>query len=86
MRITTQMMYSQFNSDLQINMDSIYKTQEQIASGKKLNRPSDDPAAVSAITYEKAQLSDFAGYQEAMGSATLLLNATDSALESLHSL
>ncbi len=86
MRITTQMMYSQFNADLQTTMDSIYRTDEQIATGKKLNRPSDDPAAVSSITSEKAQLSVFAGYQDAVGSATLLLNATNSSLGNLHTL
>lgn len=86
MRITTQMMYSQFNASLQTTAESLYRADEQIATGKKLNRPSDDPAAVSSITYEKAQLSVFAGYQDAIGSATLLLNATSSALENLHSL
>jgi flagellar hook-associated protein 3 FlgL len=86
MRITTQMMYSQFNANLQTTADALYKANEQIATGKKLNRPSDDPAAVSSITYEKAQLSTFAGYQDAISSATLLLNATNSALENLHSL
>jgi len=86
MRITTQMMYSQFNADLQTTMDSIYRTDEQIATGKKLNRPSDDPAAVSSITTEKAQLGTFAGYQDAIGSATLLLKATNSSLQNLHTL
>jgi flagellar hook-associated protein 3 FlgL len=86
MRITTQMLYSHFNYNLQNSMNDIYKTDEQIASGQKLNRPSDDPAAVSSITSEKAQLSTFAGYQDAIGSATLLLNATNSALDNLHTL
>lgn len=86
MRITTQMMYTQFNANLQTAADSLYKDNEQIATGRKLNRPSDDPAAVSGITYEKAQLSTFAGFQDSIGSATLLLNATNSALDNLHSL
>jgi flagellar hook-associated protein 3 FlgL len=86
MRITTQMMYSQFNANLQTTADSLYAANEQISTGKKLNRPSDDPAAVSSITYEKAQLSTFAGYQEAISSAKLLLNASNSALDNLHSL
>jgi len=86
MRITTQMMYSQFNANLQTTADSLYKEDEQIATGKKLNRPSDDPAAVSSITSEKAQLGAFASYQDAISSATLLLNATNSALDNLHSL
>src|ERR1035437_4823500 len=86
MRITTQMMYSQFNYNLQNSMDSLYKSNEQISTGQKLNRPSDDPAAVSSITSEKAQLSSFAAYQDTISKATLLLNATSDAIEGLNTL
>ena len=86
MRITTQMLYLQFNYNLQNSMNSIYQTDEQIASGQKLNRPSDDPAAVSGIISGKAQLSSIAGYQDAITNASQLLNATSTALDSLNTL
>jgi flagellar hook-associated protein 3 FlgL len=86
MRITTQMLYSQFNYNLQNSMNSIYQTEEQISSGQKLNKPSDDPAAVASIISGKSQLSSIAGYQDAITNATLLLNSTNTALDNLHTL
>ncbi len=86
MRITTQMLYSQFNYNLQNSMNNIYQTEEQIASGQKLNKPSDDPAAVASIISGKDQLSSIAGYQDAITGATLLLNSTNTALDNLHTL
>jgi len=86
MRITTQMMYAQFNFNLQNSMDNIYKANEQIATGQKLNRPSDDPASVSSITLEKAQLGSVEVYQDTIGKANLLLNATSNAFENLNTL
>ena len=86
MRITTQMLYSQFNYNLQNSMNNIFQTDEQISSGQKLNKPSDDPAAVSSIISGKAELSSIAGFQDAITNATLLLNSTNTALDNLHTL
>ena len=86
MRITTQMLYSQFNYNLQNIMNSTYQTDEQIASGQKLNKPSDDPAAVSGIISGEAQLSSIAGYQNAITNTSQLLNSTNTALDSLNAL
>ncbi len=80
------MLYSQFNYNLQNSMNAVYQTDEQIASGQKLNTPSDDPSAVSDIISGKAELSSIAGYQDAITSANLLLNATNTALGSLSTL
>jgi flagellar hook-associated protein 3 FlgL len=86
MRVTTKMMYTNFNYNLQTSMGSLYKANEQIATGQKLNRPSDDPTAVSSITSEKSQLSSFAVYQDTISKATLQLNATSNAIENLNTL
>jgi flagellar hook-associated protein 3 FlgL len=85
-RITTQMIYANFNAGLQANMGQIYQDDAQIASGQKLNKPSDDPAAMSSIIIGKAQLQSFEGYQNAISGATVLLNATNDALGSIGSL
>jgi len=85
-RITTQMIYANFNTGLQADMGQIYQDDAQIASGQKLNKPSDDPVAMSSIINGKAQLQSFEGYQNAISSATVLLNATNTALGSIGSL
>ena len=86
MRITTQMMYNNFNSSLQLNMDAIYRDNLQISSGKKLNMPSDDPAAMYSIISGEYQLRAIAAYQDAITNATELINATSSAIGSIGSL
>jgi flagellar hook-associated protein 3 len=86
MRITTQMLYANFNAGLQTNMDGIYNDYAMISSGKKLNKPSDDPAAMYTIINGKAQLKSIEGYQTAISGATLLLNVTNTSLGSIASL
>jgi len=86
MRVTSQMIFTQFNYNLQNSMNNIYQTDEQISTGQKLNKPSDDPAAMASIVSGKAQLSAIAGYQDAVTSANQLLNTTSTALNSLYTL
>jgi|WetSurMetagenome_2_1015567.scaffolds.fasta_scaffold00259_30 flagellar hook-associated protein 3 FlgL len=83
MRISTQMMYAGYTADIQSNLEAYYKDQEQISSGQKLNRNSDDPAAIYTIISGKSQLIAFEGYQDAITNATTLLDTTDTALDSL---
>lgn len=86
MRITTQMLYANANANIQTSMDAIYNDQVQIASEQKLNKPSDDPAAMFTIISGKAQLLALQGYQTAISNATQLLNSTSTTLDSLSSI
>lgn len=86
MRVTTKMFYDTFLSDMQKNMSSIFKANEQISSNKKVNRPSDDPAAMSRILAYKAQLSSNSDYGKAVDSAASNLEAIDSSLSNLSDL
>ncbi len=47
MRVSTQLFFRQFNSSLEIQQSNIAKLQQQIASGRRLLTPSDDPAGAS---------------------------------------
>ncbi|MBL0385515.1 flagellar hook-associated protein FlgL [Tumebacillus sp. ITR2] len=54
MRVTQSMMNSQFMRNLNLNNDRLTTYQDQLASGKKLNKPSDDPIAVGyAMRYDQ---------------------------------
>jgi flagellar hook-associated protein 3 FlgL len=86
MRVTTKMFYDTFLSDMQKNMSSIFKANEQISSNKKVNRPSDDPAAMSRILAYKTQLSSNSDYGKAVDSAAANLEAIDSSLSNLSDL
>lgn len=84
MRITTKMFYDRFLSDMQRNMESIFKASEQIATGKKINRPSDDPTAMSRIIGYTTHISAIGEYKRAIDSAKGFLEAADSALSGLN--
>ena len=49
MRVTTQMLTSRFAFNLNEHLTRLAKEQEMISSGKKVNRPSDDPTDSSTI-------------------------------------
>lgn len=84
MRVTTKMFYERFLSDMQQNLSAMYTANEQIATGKRVNRPSDDPAAMARIVGYKASLSSITEYSRAIGSANSFLEAIDSSFSNLN--
>lgn len=83
MRVTNKMMHNQFISNLNRNLRDLLKLQEQISSGKKVNKPSDDPVAASRIVAYKDQLSGIEDYKNAIDTAKNSLTSIDTALSSL---
>lgn len=86
MRVTNKMFYNQFLTDLQRNLSSMYDANEQISTGKRVNRPSDDPAAMARIVGYKATLSSITQYNRAIDSAKSALGAIDSSFMNLNEL
>lgn len=84
MRITTKMFYDRFLSDMQKNMESIFKASEQISTSKKINRPSDDPTAMSRIIGYTTHISAIGEYKRAIDSAKGFLEAADSSFSGLN--
>ncbi len=80
MKITTKLFYDRFLSGMQSNMEAILNDNEQISSGKRVNRPSDDPTAMSRIVNYKTSLSAITNYKKAIDSSRGFLDATESAL------
>jgi flagellar hook-associated protein 3 FlgL len=80
------MIYSQFILDLQRNSESLFRDYEKISTGKKLNRPSDDPAAMTSIIGGKARMISIEAFQEAITTANNLLNTTTTSLGGLSKL
>jgi flagellar hook-associated protein 3 FlgL len=80
------MYYNQFLSDLQKNLSAMYDANEQLSTGKRVNRPSDDPAAMARIVGYKATLSSFSQYSRAIDSAKSALGAIDSSFTNLEEL
>ena len=83
MKVTTQMFYNNFLAGIQQNMEAIMNDGEQLSSGKRVNRPSDDPAALTRIVGYKTELSLSAEYNKMIDMAKGPLQTLDSALGSL---
>ncbi|MBK7642606.1 MAG: flagellar hook-associated protein FlgL [Planctomycetes bacterium] len=71
---------------LNANLAKLITAQEQVSSGKKLLRPSDNPVAAATVLALQRQLGDVSRYSEAIGTARPLLEQGMSALNEASSI
>lgn len=69
MRISNGMIQARALSGLQTNMSGMARLQEQIASGRRINRPSDDPVGVGSVLQTNSSLSALTQYQRNLEAA-----------------
>lgn len=86
MRITENMRYQNFLSQIGLAQQRYLKAQEKVATGKKVNSPSDDPAAASDILRinSEGQVDD--QYLRNLTFAKSKLQLTDGVLDSVEQL
>jgi flagellar hook-associated protein 3 FlgL len=80
MRITNPMVSDTVLRNLQSNLAALERLQNQLTSGKRINRPSDDPPAVETALNYHATIAAGEQYLRNMDSATAWLQATDTTL------
>jgi flagellar hook-associated protein 3 FlgL len=80
MRITQQMLTENSLSALGANTEAMAKLQEQISTGKQLNRPSDDPAQVREAVNLHDTLAELAQYGRNVDAATRATTGADTGL------
>jgi flagellar hook-associated protein 3 FlgL len=80
MRITNGMQAGNLLRSLQGSNERTYKLQEQLSTGRRLNRPSDDPVGVSRSLKYSRDLSENEQYTKNVKDAMAVLDATDTAL------
>ncbi|MCA0170580.1 flagellar hook-associated protein FlgL [Bacillus sp. RAR_GA_16] len=83
MRITQQMLSSNTTSQLQQNLSRYEKANEQVSTGKRINRPSDDPIGVQKSLKLASQLADNEQYERNTDYALSWMETTDQALNSI---
>ncbi|MCL6632369.1 MAG: flagellar hook-associated protein FlgL [Alicyclobacillus herbarius] len=81
MRITQTMLTRQILSDIQNNYTRMSQLQSQAASGKRINKPSDDPVGVGFVLRYKDELASYQQYQSNAGAAQSWLKYTDSTMQ-----
>jgi len=64
MRITQNMMSNIFMNNLRRQTEAMLQRQEQIASQKRINRPSDDPGGMGRVLAGRSSLSTISQYTD----------------------
>ncbi|MBX6396204.1 MAG: flagellar hook-associated protein FlgL, partial [Alicyclobacillaceae bacterium] len=81
MRVTQGMLTQQFLLDLQNNFRRLSRLQDEVASGKRINRPADDPVGVGFAMRYKAQMAYYGQYKENADMAKGWLDYTDTVMD-----
>lgn len=80
-RVTQGMMNTQLMRNLNNNLTRMNDLQNQMATGRKINKPSDDPVGLSFAMRYRSELSANEQYEENVGSALSWLEYTDSIMD-----
>jgi flagellar hook-associated protein 3 FlgL len=81
MRISNAMMAANIKASLFKQNGQMYKTQEMIVSGKRINRPSDDPIGMSSVMGYRSSISSLDQYSENISQAKIRIDTAENALE-----
>lgn len=81
MKVSTSMFFDNASTQLGNIQGSLSKTQEQLSTGKQINRPSDMPDKASLITRLESELARQASYQSNLKVVNTRLQAQETALK-----
>ena len=81
MRVTNTMMADNITASLLRQMKQMYQVQEQIVTGKRINRPSDDPVGMSNVLGYRNTISSLEQYNENISSGKMHIETMDNVLE-----
>lgn len=80
LRVTSNMMNSQLMLNLNRNARTMNDTQLELATGRKINKPSDDPVGITYSLRYRSELSANDQYKENVNDATSWLEFNDTVL------
>ncbi len=81
MRVSTESAYRRVLIGLRTNFSSLVRAQEQVASGLRILRPSDDPTGISKVLSLERQLSDTNRIRSAISGGLTFVDAAAASLE-----
>lgn len=81
MRVTNNMMTSNLLYNVNKNLEYMSKRQDELATGHKIHRPSDDPVLASKVLARRTDLSELNQYDKNTRDALGWLEITEKALE-----
>lgn len=84
MRISTNQLYDQNIRAIMDNQSGLAQTQEALSTGKKLNRPSDDPVGAASVIRLTEQLDKLSQYKRNNDLLTNALEQQETVLSNIH--
>lgn len=86
MRITDNMLITNFLNNYNNNLERLQKNQNMLSTGKRISRPSDDPVAVATSLRIRTDMTRNDAYTKNADDAKSWLDITDTALSQLNDL
>jgi len=83
MRVTNKIMTDAVTGNLFKNIEQFYETQSTVSSGKRINKPSDDPIGVGKVLDYRKTLGAIDQYNSNVAYGESWLNVTDSTLDTV---
>jgi flagellar hook-associated protein 3 FlgL len=83
MRVTQRSIATTSLQGLNRNLDAIAKLQQQLTSGKTINKPSDDPTGTNAAMQARQELAGATQYARNISDGLGMLDQTDSTLQNM---
>ena len=81
MKVSTSMFFDKASNQLGSIQGSLAKTQEQLSTGKQINKPSDAPDKASLITRLQSEMTRQASYQGNLNAVNIRLQAQELAVQ-----
>lgn len=86
MRVTDSFRTRSVIDNLNLSKERMSRLQEQLATGKRVNRPSDDPIATSRSMRLRSNLDSNIQYEKNLDDSDGFLSATEGALNDIHAI
>lgn len=86
MRISTAFQFDSFTRDISEAQQRVFDTQKQMTTGKRVNKPSDDPFAASSIIRINSLQAGITQYKANLSTAKSTLNFSSQALSDINTL
>ncbi len=80
MRVTNQMIFNQSMINIQMRYNEVFRMNEEVVTGKRINRPSDDPVDAGKVLEYKSLLGSIEQYKKNVETGSTWLNYTEASL------
>ncbi|HOA43500.1 MAG TPA: flagellar hook-associated protein FlgL [Deltaproteobacteria bacterium] len=81
MKVSNRFLYYQLVKDLNQNTEKLFRLNNQISSGRRVEKPSDDPIGLSSVLIYRTELNSFTQYKKSIDYGSGWLNRVDSILQ-----